>query len=145
MALYKPGQSGNPNGRPKGIKTKKTLIREGLDAISNIRCIDARRELIEAVYDAALDGDMAAANLLINRLEPSYKAVQQPIELPVNTPTDLFEKGKFILKLFESGDLSPDAAKELIDSVLKLIKVQESDETIKRLDELEAKANDKSN
>ena len=145
MALFKPGQSGNPGGRAKGIKTKKTLIREGLDAIGQIRGVDARRQLIEAVYDAALDGDMAAANLLVNRLEPSYKAVQQPVELPAHTPTDLFEKGKFVLQLMEQGNLSPDAAKEVIDSVLKLIKVQESDESLKRLDALEAKSNDNSN
>ena len=50
------------------------------------------------------------------------------------------EKGQFVLELVEKGELPPDIAKQLIQSILHLIKAKESDESLKRLDELEAAA-----
>jgi hypothetical protein len=69
---WKPGQSGNPKGRPRGSRNRVTLValaamEEGADAI-------ARK-----VVDMAKEGDMSAARLVIERLVPPAK--ERPIFL----------------------------------------------------------------
>jgi hypothetical protein len=69
---WKPGQSGNPKGRPPGSRNRVTLValaamEEGAEAI-------ARK-----VVDMAKEGDMSAARLVIERLVPVAK--ERPIFL----------------------------------------------------------------
>lgn len=64
---FKPGQSGNPNGRPKGSKniatdlaeefSERIEIREG----GNTRRISKQRALIKALFSRALKGSDSAA------------------------------------------------------------------------------------
>ena len=43
--LYKKGQSGNPNGRPKGSKSMKTYVKERLQAMNE----EEREEFLEGI------------------------------------------------------------------------------------------------
>lgn len=53
---FRPGQSGNPSGRPKGSRNATTLALEGLlDGQANA--------LTQKAIDLALTGDMAALRL----------------------------------------------------------------------------------
>jgi hypothetical protein len=71
---FKPGQSGNPRGRPKGTKNLKTdlmeelgekiLIREG----DHARQVSKQRALVKALLTRALKGDVRAANLLLSMM-----------------------------------------------------------------------------
>ncbi|MEF8718237.1 MAG: DUF5681 domain-containing protein [Candidatus Accumulibacter necessarius] len=72
---WKPGQSGNPKGRPRGSRNRVTLValaamEEGADAI-------ARK-----VVDMAKEGDMSAARLVLERLVPPAKERPIFLELP---------------------------------------------------------------
>ena len=62
--LWKPGQSGNPNGRPKGSKNKLTLLKIAIDE----RFRDGKFEKIEAILnniiDLAMEGDRAAMKMV---------------------------------------------------------------------------------
>jgi hypothetical protein len=71
---FKPGQSGNPRGRPKGTKNLKTdlmeelsekiLVREGDCA----RQVSKQRAMLKALLTRALKGDVRAANLLLSMM-----------------------------------------------------------------------------
>lgn len=71
---FKPGKSGNPQGRPKGTKNLKTdlmdelcetiLVHEGGQA----RKLSKQRALVKALLTRALKGDVRAANLLLSMM-----------------------------------------------------------------------------
>jgi uncharacterized protein DUF5681 len=73
---FKPGQSGNPRGRPKGRKNEDTLLDEILHRKLPMRDRGRVREVpvIEAILlkftEAALRGDPKAAAFLLNRHSP---------------------------------------------------------------------------
>jgi Family of unknown function (DUF5681) len=60
---FRPGQSGNPSGRPKGVRNFKTDLREELSESISIReggrdiSISKQRALIKRLVGSAIDGD----------------------------------------------------------------------------------------
>src|SRR5262249_52318163 len=72
---FRAGQSGNPNGRPKGSRNKTTVLVEAL--------LDAESEAItRKLLEKALDGDMAAMRLCVERLLPLRRDRPVAFELP---------------------------------------------------------------
>lgn len=74
MAQFAKGQSGNPAGRPKGSRNKTTRFMELLE--------DDLADLIAVLRDKALDGDMNAMRLLLDRLVPKQGVVSPETENP---------------------------------------------------------------
>lgn len=67
--LFKPGQSGNPAGRPKGSVNKYTqLARELLSSRGE--------EIVQVVIDKALKGDVHCLKMCMDRIVPQQKAVE---------------------------------------------------------------------
>lgn len=62
---WKPGQSGNPNGRPKKLPDLDKLMAEVLGPNKEGR--DGMQVIIEALLKKAAKGDVKAAELLLNR------------------------------------------------------------------------------
>lgn len=69
---FKKGQSGNPAGRPKGIKTQKTRILEGFKKYLDV---DAEEFAITMMHDAIAGGDSTILKLLIEYI--NGKPIQQ--------------------------------------------------------------------
>lgn len=72
---FEEGKSGNPLGRPKGAVNKSTLIREALKGNFEDLLQKKGQKLFEAVVDKAIDGDMTAAKLVLDRILPTSKAI----------------------------------------------------------------------
>lgn len=66
---FKKGQSGNPNGRPKGAKNKATVLNE----ILSDKDKDA---IIAKVVERAKEGDIQAIKIVMDRIFPSLKAME---------------------------------------------------------------------
>ena len=67
--LFKPGQSGNPKGRPVGSVNKYTqLARELLSSRGE--------EIVEVVISKALKGDVHCLKMCMDRIVPQQKAVE---------------------------------------------------------------------
>lgn len=67
---FKPGQSGNPSGRPKGKKNEATLTRELLDKKISVhergktKRIPILAALLRRILEDALKGNIKSANFL---------------------------------------------------------------------------------
>ena len=127
-AKFKPGQSGNPKGRPKN-KTPATLLRKSI--------IDDMPGIILKLVEQAKEGDTAAAKILLDRCVPSLKPQAMAINLPVNGT--LAEQGGEIIRATLSGQIPPDIGAQLITALSnqgRLIELQELTERIEKLEEL---------
>ncbi|MBB4379876.1 DUF5681 domain-containing protein [Bradyrhizobium sp. SBR1B] len=80
---FKPGQSGNKGGRPKGSKNEATIINEILNRKIDIRDKGRLRKIsvLEGIFtkfaDDALKGKDKAAALLLNRKQ-QVESIEQP-------------------------------------------------------------------
>ena len=72
MPKFTKGQSGNPAGRPIGSKNKCTQFRELLE--------DDLPALVSVLRDKALEGDMNAMRLLLERLVPKVQVVDMNVQ-----------------------------------------------------------------
>jgi hypothetical protein len=70
---FQSGQSGNPNGRPRGIPNPHAKLRKAIEG--HVPAI------IDRLVQAALDGDTAAASLLLSRCLAAVKP--ESVSLPV--------------------------------------------------------------
>lgn len=123
---FKPGVSGNPNGRPKD-KTPATLLRKSI--------AEDMPEIIKALVSLAKSGDVQAAKVLLDRICPALKPQALPIFLPVNG--SLSEQGNEIIKATLAGHIPPDIGSQLITALAnqgKLIELQEMAERLQRIE-----------
>lgn len=66
---FQPGQSGNPAGRPKGSVNKQlAMLREAVE------------QVLPLVVQRALDGDVDAQKLILERGLPRFKQVEFSFE-----------------------------------------------------------------
>jgi hypothetical protein len=71
LTPFRPGQSGNPNGRPKGSRNAATVAIQSL--------LDGQAQaLTQKAVDLALSGDLVALRICLDRILPPRK--DRPIE-----------------------------------------------------------------
>ena len=131
MAFQK-GQSGNPAGKPKGAKDKRTALRELLQPHAE--------QLVQKAVKLALEGDTTALRICIDRIIPAAKAKDSPIELEgLHGP--LVDRGQTVVNALASGQLTPDEANAVMSVLSAQARIIEVDELEKRLAALEERAN----
>ena len=128
---FKKGQSGNPDGRPKGARNKATLAAEAL--------LDGEAEaLTRKAIEKALEGDMAAIRLCLERILPAVKS--RPIEIdlpPVETAEDISVAQGAVIAAMARGKITPDDAGTIAGVLEVRRRAIETVELEKRIDILE--------
>ncbi len=129
---FKPGQSGNPAGRPQGSKHKATLAAEAL--------LDGEAEaLTRKAVEKALEGDTTALRLCLERIVPPRRDRTVPFDFPqVETASDTVKAKTALLRVVADGTLSPAEAQALsglLDGFLKTLEVVELEERLARVEE----------
>jgi hypothetical protein len=87
---FKPGQSGNPKGRPKGTKNLKTDLLEELAEMITVneggkrKKISKQRAMVKNLVAKAINGDTKATETLIRMLAKilGFEEQDQPATLP---------------------------------------------------------------
>lgn len=124
---FKSGQSGNPKGRPRGAKDRRTVFRDLIEPFSE--------RLIAKAIDMAMEGNEPMLRLLLDRMLPA-KPKDDPIDINIATGSQMSKANK-ILELVSSGDITPTVAKCLMDTLATESKLIEFEELEKRVKEIE--------
>ena len=127
---WQPGQTGNPNGRPPG-QSQITRLRASLAA-------DVP-DILAGLVLAAKGGDVQAARLILERVLPPVKAIEQAVRLELSDGDTLTAKASAVLSAAASGDIPPGQAAQLIAALGSLAKLTEVDDLAARITTLEAK------
>jgi hypothetical protein len=128
---FQNGQSGNPAGRPRGARNKRTI------ALENI--MDAESEVItRKAIEMAKGGHIAAIRMVIDRLAPVRKDRAVEFELPpLNRPADAVAASVAIAAAVAAGDLTPLEAAQLSKVVDGYVQALEAHSFEQRLAKLE--------
>jgi hypothetical protein len=128
---FQNGQSGNPSGRPRGARNKRTITLESI--------MEGESEVItRKAIEMAKGGHMAAIRLVVDRLAPAGKERPIDFELPaLNTPADAVTASAAIAAVVSAGDLSPLEATRLSSVVQAYVQALEAHEWEKRIAKIE--------
>jgi hypothetical protein len=125
------GQSGNPKGRPPGRTDARTKITRAL--------LDDAPAVARVVIDAALEGDLQAASIVLARCAPALRPESYPVQFPFDASAPIANQIEAVLSAMAAGDLSPDVAKQIIDAIGTLSNARAVEELEARIITLEAK------
>ena len=135
---FKPGQSGNPRGKPPGTRNRTTLAIEAL--------LEGEAEAItRKAVEAALSGDMAAIRLVLDRVCPPRRSRPIQIELPQITDAASVDAAQSaLLSATAAGDLHlEDAAafSSMLDARRRSIETSELEARIDALEKSKENSN----
>jgi hypothetical protein len=129
---FKPGQSGNPAGRPAGSRNKTTLAIEAM--------LDGEAEAIaRKAIELAKAGDLTAIRICMDRMCPTRKDRHVSFALPkLERAADAVNAAADIVDAVASGELTPSEAGELSRVVTAYATTLEATDFDARLRKLEA-------
>ena len=128
---FKPGQSGNPAGKPKGARHKVTLLAEKLldkDA----------KSVVEKCIELVMAGDSGAIKLIMDRILPPRKDRPVSIDLPlIESISDASKAMAIVSQAVADGEITPLEAQTLSGVLENYRKIIETTELEKRITDLE--------
>lgn len=105
---FLPGHSGNPAGREKGSKNKRTLLREELEKHGS--------QLAQAIKRKALEeGDSSCMSMWLARLEAPLRSTGKCVEFELDADASIAEQAKQIIVAVSRGEVDIDTARELMN------------------------------
>lgn len=135
---YKKGFSGNPKGKPKGARNKSTLAAEAL-------LEGSLEKICKKVEEEALNGNMQAAKMILERFLPPRKDRCVEIDLPsVHTSEDVLNAIGFIVNAVGKGSITPSEGEFLTKMVESYLTALEDYQFESRLKNLEENLNNRS-
>src|SRR5262245_17738907 len=133
---FKPGQSGNPDGRPKGARNRATVAAE--------RLLDGEADaLTRKAIELAKDGDTTALRLCIERILPTRKDRPIAFDMPrIETVADSVKAAAAIASAVADGELTPMEATELskvVDGYTRAVEATDLAARVLRLEQAQKK------
>jgi hypothetical protein len=128
MSRFKPRESGNQKGKPKGCRHASTKLRDAIAADLHI--------IVAALVEKAKQGDTGAAALLFSRTLPPLRPQSEPPEIVLSGET-LTKRAEVVTAATLAGELSPTAATELMALLAQQARIVEVGELSDRLERIE--------
>ena len=126
---FKRGQSGNPAGKPRGARDKRTDIRALLEP--------HKEKLARKAIELALAGDTTALRLCFERLWPSLRSQDAPIALS-GFEGEIADKGNRVLTAMTAGEITLDNGASLMQALAAQSRIVEVNELERRVALLES-------
>jgi hypothetical protein len=128
---FQPGQSGNPAGRPKGVRAKAAIFAEEL-------LEGEAEELIRAAVKMAKAGDIAAMRICLDRITPRRRDRVIPFPLPpLHSAAGVLSGQADIAAAVSAGELTPleaDALSRVLDRYLRSLEHVELEQRVAKLE-----------
>ncbi len=128
MAQFKKGLSGNPGGRPSNA-VKTAEVRQAL--------LGAAPSILKRLIDLALNGDVAAAKAVLDRVVAPLRPTEPPITLKIPKTWSLAKQADAIQKAVYAGEISVSQSQVLMNNILAQAKIIEASELEERLAAIE--------
>jgi Family of unknown function (DUF5681) len=133
---FQPGQSGNPGGKPRGRRNDVTVRIEKL-------LTGSAEEIAHRLVEKALEGDMVAIKMAIDRLSPARR--DRPVNFPLPKLNSAADPAGALAKLAEAGaggDLSPEEGANLAKLIEGYLRARERTDFEERIEALEQRMSD---
>lgn len=124
------GLSGNPAGRPRTSLSHR--VRERVAAHLD--------ELVDLLLDKAREGDVQAARTLLERCAPAMRPEEAAVLVDVPAGADLTATGRALIDAAVAGEVAPGQAAALVGAVGAVARVVETDQLVRRIEQLEEQA-----
>jgi hypothetical protein len=130
---FQPGQSGNPDGRPKGSRNATTRALEAL--------LDGEsEELVRKAVELAKGGDGPVLRAMLDRLVPPRKESPIALDLPaVETASDATAASSAVLAAVADGTITPGEGQAMMALLNTHRAIVETEELEARISALEAR------
>ena len=126
---FRKGVSGNPAGKPRGTRHKATQ--------AALNLLEGESEAItRKAVELALEGDVTALRLCIERIVPALKAVSPKIEV-ASSSNALTGQAQDFITAAAKGDISADTATQMITALANVARIEEFENIKHRLETLE--------
>lgn len=130
---FKRGQSGNPNGKPKGAKNKSTLAAEAL-------LEGSLEKICRRIQEEAVNGNMQAAKMVLERFLPPRKDRLIQLDLPeIKNTSDILTASNVIIAAICRGEISPSEGETLSRAIATHAQVIENQNLEQRLEVIESR------
>lgn len=127
---FQPGKSGNPNGRPKGVKDRRVALREKL--------LPHADQLIEMVTTFAKSGDMQAMKIVMDRIMPPLKEEPIQITIPkIESAEDCTKAQAAVVNAVASGEMLPSEGQVMANLIDAQRRAYETHDLAKRMEAIE--------
>ena len=128
---FKPGQSGNPEGRRAGSRSAALVA---LDQLGE----ESAKDIVQAMIDKAKAGDGVTGRLILERIWPARKGARIAFDMPeVKSAADIPGAVAAINRQTAEGEISPDEAAVIVGLLDVHRKAIETSELAERLAALE--------
>ena len=124
---FEKGVSGNPNGRPRGSRDRRTVLRELLNPYAP--------DLVQKAVDMALQGDSAALKMCLDRLVAPLRTSSP--EFPIDATGSLQDRGEAVLQAIQRGQLDAVTGNAYLNALSEQARLKEHTELETRLANLE--------
>lgn len=130
MPQFKKGQSGNPSGKKRGTLNKRAKLAKLFEPHAE--------NLINKTVELALDGDVNALKLCLERLIPKITSLVQfdMNEIDIEHIDNLSLIGKNIVSAIATGNISPEDGQKLMAVLDAQRKLLEHVDLSRKLEEL---------
>lgn len=123
--------SPNPKGRPPGVLDRRTKVTQAL--------MDDAPAIARKVIEAALEGDMQAASLVLSRVAPALKQQAERVQFELSPDVPLSEQAQQILQAVADGKVDAETGKTLIGCISSVAGIKATEELESRIILLEAR------
>jgi len=133
---FQPGQSGNPAGRPRGSRNKKTIVLEAL--------VDGEAEAVmQKLITLAKMGHDGAMRLCVERMMPPRRERPVPLPLPrIETDADARQAAADVIEALAEGEVTPKEAERVLRTIAGAAVILQSSEVAARLSRIEQRLPD---